>query len=69
MGAAYSDHEIVENAQSKKSPAITLRKILSSRETGVFIAVVFKSIFLTFASPNLMTVKNLLYIGRQVSLL
>lgn len=69
MGAAYSDHEIVENAQSKKSPAITLRKILSSRETGVFIALVLMSIFLTFASPNFLTVKNLLNIGRQVSLL
>lgn len=69
MGEAFSDREMVGNKQSKKPLARVMRKILSSRETGVFIALVLMSIFLTFASPNFLTVKNLLNIGRQVSLL
>ncbi len=47
----------------------TLRRFFSGRETGVFIALVLMGLFLTFATPNFLTIKNLLNIGRQVSLI
>ncbi|MFM8319754.1 MAG: ABC transporter permease [Chloroflexota bacterium] len=51
-----------------KSWAQRLRRIVSGRETGVFIALILMCVFLTFASPNFLSVKNLLNVGRQVSL-
>lgn len=45
------------------------RRILAQRETGVFLALVLMCIFLSFTSPNFLTVNNLLNVGRQVSLL
>jgi len=55
----------------EEAPAKTnrLRRFLSARETGVFIALLIMGIFLSFASPTFLSVKNLLNIGRQVSLI
>ena len=57
------------NSTVKKSFSAVMKKILSARETGFFIALILMSIFLTFATDSFLTVKNLLNIGRQVSLL
>jgi ribose transport system permease protein len=46
-----------------------LRRFLSARETGVFIALILMCAFLSFATPYFLGVQNLLNIGRQVSLL
>lgn len=45
------------------------RKIVSARETGVFLALVLMGIYLTMASKPFLSVTNLLNVGRQVSLL
>ena len=57
------------DVSTKKSFPAVMKKILSARETGVFIALILMSIFLSFATDSFLTVKNLLNIGRQVSLL
>lgn len=54
---------------SEQTRANRLRRILSARETGVFIALLIMCIFLSFTSPNFLQVRNLLNVGRQVSLL
>lgn len=46
-----------------------LRRFLSARETGVFIALMLMCIALALATPHFATPKNLLNVGRQVSLL
>lgn len=46
-----------------------LRKIFSGREIGVLIALVLMSVFLSFASDAFLSFRNLLNVGRQVSLL
>lgn len=46
-----------------------LRRFISARETGVFIALVLMCFLLSLATPNFLTVRNLLNVGRQVSLL
>lgn len=46
-----------------------VRRILSAREAGVFIALVLMAAFLAFATTSFMSVRNLLNVGRQVSLL
>jgi ribose transport system permease protein len=57
------------DASMKTSFGAVMKKFLSARETGVFIALILMSIFLSFATDSFFTVKNLLNIGRQVSLL
>ena len=46
-----------------------LRRFLSARETGVFIALVLMCLFLSLTTPFFLGVQNLLNVGRQVSLL
>ena len=46
-----------------------LRKILSARETGVFIALLLMCVILSQTTPAFLTVRNLLNVGRQISLL
>lgn len=46
-----------------------IRRILSARETGVFLALLTMCVFLSVATANFLTVRNLLNVGRQVSLL
>lgn len=63
----------VTTQPSNKATAATagsrLRRFLSARETGVFIALIVMCVALTFATPGFLTVRNLLNVGRQVSLL
>lgn len=61
--------EDMEHAPSHSSLAGAMRRIFSARETGVFIALVLMCLVLAFTSSNFLTVRNLLNIGRQVSLL
>ncbi len=46
-----------------------VRKILSARETGVFIALLLMCLILWQTTPSFLTVRNLLNVGRQISLL
>jgi ribose transport system permease protein len=46
-----------------------IKRILSARETGVLIALLLMCIFLSQTTPAFLTVRNLLNVGRQVSLL
>jgi ribose transport system permease protein len=46
-----------------------LRRLLRARETGVFIALLIMCLFLWQASPAFLTARNLLNVGRQVSLI
>lgn len=46
-----------------------MRRLLRARETGVFVALLIMCLFLWQATPAFMTVRNLLNIGRQVSLI
>jgi ribose transport system permease protein len=53
----------------KRSITDWLKKIISAREFGVLIALVLMSIFLSFATDAFLSFRNLLNVGRQVSLL
>lgn len=46
-----------------------IRAILGARETGVFLALLVLCIILALSNPNFLSVRNLLNVGRQVSLL
>lgn len=46
-----------------------LRRLLSAREAGVFIALIVMCIFLSLTTDAFLSTRNLLNIGRQVSLL
>ena len=46
-----------------------IRKFTSARETGVLVALVIMAVLLTFATPAFLNVRNLLNVGRQVSLI
>ena len=49
--------------------AVRLRRLLRARETGVLVALLLMCLFLWQATPAFLTVRNLLNIGRQVSLI
>jgi ribose transport system permease protein len=55
------------------TPAATLqsriRRLLSAREAGVFIALVLMCVFLSVTTDTFLSSRNLLNVGRQVSLL
>jgi ribose transport system permease protein len=46
-----------------------IKKLFLARETGVLVALIIMAVFLSFASPAFLSVRNLLNVGRQVSLL
>ena len=46
-----------------------LRRLLRARETGVFLALLIMCLFLWQATPAFLTVRNLLNVGRQVSMI
>ncbi len=46
-----------------------LKAIASARETGVLLALIVLCVILALSNPNFLTVRNLLNVGRQVSLL
>lgn len=51
------------------SVGMRLRRLLRARETGVAIALLIMCLFLWQATPAFLTVRNLLNIGRQISLI
>ena len=46
-----------------------LRAMVSARETGVFVALILMCVFLSFSSPAFLQSRNLLNVGRQISLI
>ena len=63
---------ISDEQQSKRTTGILFRRlkqILSAREAGVFIALLLMCIFLSLSTENFLNSRNLLNIGRQISLL
>lgn len=51
-------------------PRVSLiRRLLSAKETGVFLALVVMCVFLSMSTESFLSTTNLLNVGRQVSLL
>lgn len=46
-----------------------IKNLFLARETGVLVALIVMAIFLSLATPAFLSVRNLLNVGRQVSLL
>jgi ribose transport system permease protein len=46
-----------------------IRSLIAARETGVLLALLVICVFLTFTTDSFLTVRNLLNVGRQISLL
>lgn len=46
-----------------------IKKFFLARETGVLVALIVMAVFLSLATPAFLSVRNLLNVGRQVSLL
>jgi ribose transport system permease protein len=46
-----------------------MRRAFGARETGVLVALIVLAVLLAFATPNFLNPRNLLNVGRQVSLL
>jgi ribose transport system permease protein len=65
--APEDSSKLIKPAQQAR-PA-WMRRFLSARETGVFLALLIMCIFLSITSPVFLKPTNLLNIGRQVSLL
>lgn len=61
------------SATGQRSTGVTMseriKRVLRARETGVLIALLLMCIFLWQVSPAFLTVRNLLNIGRQISLI
>jgi ribose transport system permease protein len=66
---ASQESQELEGSEQEQARPSRMRRFFSARETGVFIALLLMCIFLSFASPNFLDVRNLLNVGRQVSLL
>ncbi len=60
---------IVEKQQNVRATPSRLRKILSTRETGIFLALLLMGLFLSLTTRYFLQLQNLLNVGRQVSLL
>jgi ribose transport system permease protein len=64
---------MAKTAVSTSGTAVSLRQRLVSifyaRETGIFLALILLCVLLAVLTPNFLTVRNLLNIGRQISLL
>jgi ribose transport system permease protein len=54
---------------TRSSTASQIRRILSAREAGVFIALIAMCVFLSLTTDAFLSSRNLLNIGRQVSVL
>ncbi len=59
----------INEATNQVSFGDRVKKILSARETGVFIALLLMCIILSQLAPAFLSVRNLLNVGRQISLL
>jgi ribose transport system permease protein len=58
-----------KNAHQFLGFSARLRTLIAARETGVLLALLVICVFLTFATDSFLTVRNLLNVGRQISLL
>jgi len=58
-----------ENANPATDLKARIGSIIAARETGVLLALLVICVFLTFATSSFLTVRNLLNVGRQISLL
>tara|TARA_R110002126_G_C10489245_1_gene503146 strand:+ start:3491 stop:4552 length:1062 start_codon:yes stop_codon:yes gene_type:complete len=70
--AASGPDETVPSPQKTWSdpPRVSLiRRLLSAKETGVFLALVVMCVFLSMSTESFLSTTNLLNVGRQVSLL
>jgi len=62
--------EAIPKAASKPADLkARLRSLVAARETGVLLALLVICVFLTFGTNSFLTVRNLLNVGRQISLL
>jgi ribose transport system permease protein len=61
--------QTVVGDRSSRGAGSRLRSLFAARETGVFIALLVLCVFLAIATPNFLSVRNLLNVGRQVSIL
>lgn len=63
----------MEASSSRKAPAQQagwrLRNLFAAREAGVFIALILMCVLLSLSSEAFLTTRNLLNIGRQISLI
>lgn len=59
----------INEAANQVSFGDRVKKILSARETGVLIALLLMCIILSQLAPAFLSVRNLLNVGRQISLL
>jgi len=63
----------LQTLSKNANPATDLKarigSIIAARETGVLLALLVICVFLTFATSSFLTVRNLLNVGRQISLL
>ncbi|MCP4398066.1 MAG: ABC transporter permease [bacterium] len=66
---AEKDLLVTEKTHRTSKLSKSIRRLLSARETGVFVALLAMSVFLAFSTPAFLNVRNLLNVGRQVSLL
>lgn len=64
-----ADSRPLNNSTRSFDIAAAVRRLLRARETGVFLALLAMGIFLSLATPSFLNVRNLLNVGRQVSLL
>lgn len=55
--------------KKNKSTFAGVRRFLAARETGVLIALLLMCLFLSLTTPSFLSFRNLLNVGRQVSLL
>ena len=58
-----------KNANLATDLKARISSIIAARETGVLLALLVICVFLTFATSSFLTVRNLLNVGRQISLL
>jgi ribose transport system permease protein len=56
-------------ASAPNGARFDISRLFRARETGVFLALVFMCLFLSFMTESFLTSTNLLNVGRQVSLL
>lgn len=60
---------VTETTPTAMSIQDRVRRLLSAREAGVFIALVLMCVFLSVTTDTFLSSRNLLNVGRQVSLL
>ncbi len=69
-GEGVKSTEVDLSAKGPAAARVTWpKRVLTAKETGVFLALVCMCVFLAFATESFLTTTNLLNVGRQISLL